>query len=259
MNQFDKINIDTDVGRANMALHAINFNNLPHEDFKRGFKTREAIEYALSLDSVWLMIPDYADQAKGILNEMLEDESLGAVLSNDRQDVDLVGTIMASPLHTPPTFTPPVVLKTNKGEFKSIEVMKGNLQKMHPYIKDVDLGYIVDDSKVDLGMEISVDFLDEPMYTALIKIIKIKCDEDMIHQLGGISDIVDDVKEEEANLCDDIDGHIEPDIAEFPYHITTQAGVSYFKAWKEAVVFQKEHNKSNGTKLRATKRKGILS
>ena len=252
MSIASKINIDTDIGKANLAMHIVNFNNLSREDFNAGFQSQEVIDYALGegMDHAWGMIPDYKEVAKSTLKAMVVIPT-GTTTKEARSPI----VHSTSNVDTHDVFIKPRVLITNKGEFKSIEILQANIGKMYPFMDEEVIQIIVDESKLELDQEGDVQYMDEPMFTSLIKIIKIKCDEDSINQLGGASSYevpkkTPDVVEDEVETPRE-DG---PSIKDKPYQFISQAGITYFDDWGVALQFQKEYNKSNGTKLRAKKR-----
>lgn len=252
MDIINKINVKSDIGKANLGMHITAYNSLSREDFKMGFRSEEVRDFALSpaCSNFWNMIAEYATEGKNLIRSYKYDGVVDTPGTNPKPEtVTPVATVTA------PVFQKPQALTTNEGDFKSVEVLKANMGTLFPHIDEAHIGTIFDSAMSDLSLDLRIDYLNEPLFTALVKIAKLKCDDDVISALGGevgnpVSKAAEPVQQEEQVMDDEA-----PCIKEFPYQMSTALGMSYFKSWKEALQGQKEYNKANKTKLKAVKRK----
>jgi hypothetical protein len=283
-----------------VCLHCTKFNDMATEKWLSAFKTEELLEVALTGGGRF-----YIEQLSSNGEESMRNLAMSAL---KRQKGILDGTIIitdeSSPKTTPPEFitasdvvhssgpqvstnpplfTNPLIFLTEKGKFKSLGVLKSNLEKLYPFIST--MGQIMEGVLTE-GFELpqGVDYLGEPTYTRFIRAMKSELDDLQIEALGGEVEGQKDTEPSDPPFEEEqpkgTSGAVEEAITVgvrdvrdvtifdlypeylYPYELVDsneQSPPQKFKTFKEAQKEQKLYNATlnkDDPKLKAKKRKG---
>lgn len=265
--------------QGELGLHIVSFNDMSREDFIKGIRDQEEIDFILE-DKLQFMarVPELRGEilqtleaaseaiASPFLTNKLEQTAPAPAASVNEHEagygIRANGRSQEMRLAVPePTgFTRPDVIITDTGKFNSLNVLKRNLSALFPLAQDVD--GVFDAVKLSMGLDTEISYLSMPVYTKFIIAAKKALDDDLVRSLGGDpNSLVEEVsfKEEVGGyeLKDSEQSHIvDPDT----HAITGRAGTKHkgvilqsFKsnsaAKLSASVWNAEHDKKEWVKV----------